>query len=117
MADPSFTRQSSSIEVHLFLRRRPAGPFYPRFRRNLHFGRCARMKHIYEMRKRSVSENRAARIVRRGTMSVVVIGGTRGIGRAISERFARDGHAVTMGYLGNDAAAKEAEASVGGRNQ
>jgi len=41
--------------------------------------------------------------------SVFVSGGTRGIGRAIALRFARDGvHRVAIGYLRNDRAAAEA---------
>jgi 3-oxoacyl-[acyl-carrier protein] reductase len=37
---------------------------------------------------------------------VVVTGGTRGIGRAISLRFAREGARVTAAYLSNDSAAE-----------
>ncbi len=48
---------------------------------------------------------------------VVVTGGTRGIGRSISLRFAREGARVTAAYLKNDAAAenliKESEGLVG----
>jgi enoyl-[acyl-carrier protein] reductase III len=41
--------------------------------------------------------------------SVLVTGGTRGIGKAIALRFARDGAArVAVGYMRNDAAAEEA---------
>lgn len=47
-------------------------------------------------------------------MSVIVVGGTRGIGLAISKRFARDGHPVVMAYLSNHEAAREAEASLSG---
>jgi 3-oxoacyl-[acyl-carrier protein] reductase len=39
----------------------------------------------------------------------IVTGGSRGIGRAVSERLAADGQAVVIGYAGNDA---EAEATV-----
>jgi len=39
--------------------------------------------------------------------TVVVTGGTRGIGRAISMHFARHGANVTAAYLNNDAAAEE----------
>ena len=45
--------------------------------------------------------------------SVLVTGGTRGIGRAIALRFARDGVArVALGYLRNDAAAEAAAEEV-----
>lgn len=37
---------------------------------------------------------------------VVVTGGTRGIGRAISLRFAQEGAHVTAAYLSNDEAAR-----------
>ena len=36
----------------------------------------------------------------------LVTGGTRGIGRAISERLKADGFEVAAGYAGNEAAAK-----------
>jgi 3-oxoacyl-[acyl-carrier protein] reductase len=39
--------------------------------------------------------------------TVIVTGGSRGIGRAIVERFAGEGCDVTFLYLGNDAAARE----------
>jgi enoyl-[acyl-carrier protein] reductase III len=45
--------------------------------------------------------------------SVLVTGGTRGLGRAIALRFARDGAArIALGYLRNDAAADEAAEEV-----
>ena len=37
----------------------------------------------------------------------IVAGGSRGIGRAISERLAREGAAVVVNYVSNDAAADE----------
>ncbi|MFG2044131.1 SDR family oxidoreductase [Dactylosporangium sp. NPDC048998] len=48
----------------------------------------------------------------------VVTGGSRGIGRAVAERLARDGQAVVIGYASNDTEAKaavEAIGSAGGR--
>jgi len=47
-------------------------------------------------------------------LSVIVVGGTRGIGLAISKRFSNDGHPVVMAYLSNDAAGREAEAALAG---
>ena len=38
--------------------------------------------------------------------TVIVTGGSRGIGRAIVERFAAEGSDVTFLYRGNDAAAQ-----------
>ena len=46
-------------------------------------------------------------------MNVLVTGGSRGIGRAIALRFARDGAArVAIGYLRNDRAAEETAAEL-----
>jgi NAD(P)-dependent dehydrogenase (short-subunit alcohol dehydrogenase family) len=47
-------------------------------------------------------------------VTVIVVGGTRGIGLAISKRFSRDGHPVVMGYLSNDEAGKAAEEALSG---
>jgi len=47
-------------------------------------------------------------------LSVIVIGGTRGIGLAISKRFSSDGHSVVMAYLSNDEAGRAAEAALPG---
>ncbi|MEN3309613.1 MAG: 3-oxoacyl-[acyl-carrier protein] reductase [Micromonosporaceae bacterium] len=44
--------------------------------------------------------------------SAVVTGGSRGIGRAIVERLARDGARVVFGYLRDEAAAAEVERAV-----
>jgi acetoacetyl-CoA reductase len=43
----------------------------------------------------------------------LVTGGTRGIGRAITERLKRDGHKVAAGYSGNDEAARACAAELG----
>lgn len=41
-------------------------------------------------------------------MDVLITGASRGIGRAIAERFGRDGHRVLVGYLRNEAQAEAA---------
>jgi enoyl-[acyl-carrier protein] reductase III len=47
-------------------------------------------------------------------LRVLVTGGTRGIGRAIALRFARDGaERLVLGYMRNDRAAEEAAEAVG----
>jgi 3-oxoacyl-[acyl-carrier protein] reductase len=46
------------------------------------------------------------------TKSVVVTGGSRGIGRAIATRLARDGFAVVVNYAGNAAKAEEVVAEI-----
>ena len=43
----------------------------------------------------------------------LVTGGTRGIGKAITQRLAADGYRVCAGYAGNDAAAKACAAELG----
>lgn len=45
-------------------------------------------------------------------MSVIVVGGTRGIGLAISKKFSRMGKSVTMAYLSNDQAGADAVAEL-----
>lgn len=50
-------------------------------------------------------------------MSVLIVGGTRGIGLAIAKRFSRDGRSVTMSYLSNDEAARAAEEALPGPAQ
>jgi acetoacetyl-CoA reductase len=47
------------------------------------------------------------------TRVALVTGGTRGIGRAISERLKRDGYRVAAGYSGNDEAAASCAAELG----
>jgi 3-oxoacyl-[acyl-carrier protein] reductase len=42
----------------------------------------------------------------------VVTGGSRGIGRAVSQRLAADGLAIVIGYASNDAEAKSAVAAI-----
>jgi acetoacetyl-CoA reductase len=43
----------------------------------------------------------------------LVTGGTRGIGRAISERLKNDGFTVAAGYAGNEQAAKQTADELG----
>ena len=43
----------------------------------------------------------------------IVTGGTRGIGRAISERLKADGFTVAANYAGNDAAAQAFSSETG----
>ena len=46
------------------------------------------------------------------TKSVIVTGGSRGIGRAVATRLAHDGFAVTVNYAGNVTKAKEVVAEI-----
>ena len=43
----------------------------------------------------------------------LVTGGSRGIGRAISERLKQDGYSVAANYAGNDAAAQQCAEELG----
>jgi NAD(P)-dependent dehydrogenase (short-subunit alcohol dehydrogenase family) len=45
--------------------------------------------------------------------TALVTGGTRGIGRAITERLKQDGFKVAAGYSGNDEAARATAAELG----
>jgi acetoacetyl-CoA reductase len=47
------------------------------------------------------------------TKVALVTGGTRGIGRAISERLVKDGFKVAANYAGNDEAAAKCAAELG----
>lgn len=44
----------------------------------------------------------------------LVTGGSRGIGRGICQALARAGYAIAINYAGNEAAARETEAALGG---
>ncbi len=46
-------------------------------------------------------------------MNILITGGSRGIGRACVERFARDGHKVAFLYKSNDSAASELAIATG----
>ena len=46
-------------------------------------------------------------------MTILITGGSRGIGRACVERFVRDGHTVAFLYQSNDTAANELSAATG----
>jgi NAD(P)-dependent dehydrogenase (short-subunit alcohol dehydrogenase family) len=48
---------------------------------------------------------------------VLVTGGSRGIGRAIAERFAAAGDRVAVHYRSNQSAAEETLAALGGGSQ
>ena len=46
-------------------------------------------------------------------MNILITGGSRGIGRACVERFARDGHTVAFLYKSNDTAATDLSTATG----
>ena len=48
------------------------------------------------------------------TRTAIVTGGSRGIGRAVAERLARDGFGVVVGYAGGTEAAEETVAAIVG---
>ena len=65
---------------------------------------------------REFSGYRNHRMVRKETTMTkvaLVTGGTRGIGRAISERLVKDGFKVAANYAGNDEAAGKCAAELG----
>ena len=81
---------------------RPARPRLVEGRR-----RAARAADAARLGRRSRARRRPTRRCRAAFVNVFVTGGSRGIGRAIALRFARDGaKRVAIGYLRNDNAAE-----------